>query len=43
MASFVHLPRCALEVALDGGLVQECRASGLLVGTQAGASALLTY
>ena len=34
---------CALEVALDGGPVQECRASGLLVGTQAGASAWLTY
>jgi hypothetical protein len=34
---------CALEVALDGGPVQECRASGLLVGTQAGASARLTY
>ena len=27
---------CALEVALDGGPVQECRASGLIVGTQAG-------
>ena len=26
---------CALEVALDGGPVQECRASGLIVGTQA--------